>query len=75
MQLTTEERRERIVAEAHENGKVKVAGPEPKYHKVKSGDTIGRIAKKHGVSQRSILKLNGLTASSIIRPGQRLRVQ
>ena len=58
-----------------ENGKVKVAGPEPKYHKVKSGDTIGRIAKKHGVSQRSILKLNGLTASSIIRPGQRLRVQ
>lgn len=58
-----------------ENGKVKVAGPEPKYHKVKSGDTIAKIAKKHGVSQRSIFKLNGLTANSIIRPGQRLRVQ
>ena len=58
-----------------ENGKVKVAGPEPKFHKVKSGETIARIARKHGVSQRSILKLNGLTASSIIRPGQRLRIQ
>ncbi len=58
-----------------ENGKVKVAGPEPKFHKVKSGDTIAKIAKKHGVSQRSIFKLNGLTANSIIRPGQRLRVQ
>ncbi len=58
-----------------ENGKVKVAGPEPKYHKVKSGDTIAKIAKKHGVSQRSIFRLNGLNANSIIRPGQRLRVQ
>ena len=58
-----------------ENGKVKVAGPEPKFHKVKSGDTIARIAKKHGVSQRSILKLNGLKETSIIRPGQNLRVQ
>ena len=58
-----------------ENGVVKVAGPEPKFHKVKKGETIGRIARKHGVSQRSILKLNGLTASSIIRPGQRLRIQ
>ncbi|MBO7290264.1 MAG: peptidoglycan DD-metalloendopeptidase family protein [Bacteroidaceae bacterium] len=58
-----------------ENGKVKVAGPEPKFHKVKKGETIGRIARKHGVSERSILKLNGLTAKSIIRPGQRLRIQ
>ena len=58
-----------------ENGKVKVAGPEPKYHKVKKGETVAKIAKKHGVSQRSILKLNGLKASSIIHIGQRLRVQ
>lgn len=58
-----------------ENGKEKVAGPEPKYHKVKQGDTIERIARKHGVPQRTILKLNGLKANSIIRPGQRLRYQ
>ena len=58
-----------------ENGKVKVVGPEPKYHKVKSGDTIERIARKHGVSQQTIFKLNGLNSRSIIRPGQNLRYQ
>lgn len=58
-----------------ENGKVKVVGPEPKYHKVKSGETISRIAAKHGVSQKTIFKLNGLNSRSVIRPGQRLRYQ
>lgn len=58
-----------------ENGEVKIAGPEPKFHKVKKGETIGRIAKKHGVPQRTILKLNGLTAKSVIHPGQNLRIQ
>ena len=58
-----------------ENGEVKYAGPEPKYHKVKKGDTIERIARKHGVSQRTIMKLNGLNSKSIIHPGQNLRYQ
>lgn len=58
-----------------EDGKVKLAGPEPKYHKVQKGDTIERIARKHGVSQNTIMKLNGLNSRSIIRPGQRLRYQ
>ena len=58
-----------------ENGKVKVAGPEPKYHKVKSGETIGKIARKYGVSQATIFKLNKLTPSSVIRVGQTIRYQ
>ena len=58
-----------------ENGKVKVAGPESKFHKVKSGDTIEKIARKYGVSQRRIFELNGLNSQSIIRPGQNLRYQ
>lgn len=58
-----------------ENGKVKIAGPEQKYHKVKSGETVEKIARKYGVSQRRIFELNGLNAKSIIRPGQRLRYQ
>ena len=57
------------------NGEVKIAGPEPKYHKVKSGETISKIARKHGVSQSAIFKLNGLNSRSVIRPGQNLRVQ
>lgn len=58
-----------------ENGVVKIAGPEKKYHIVKSGETIGKIAKKYGVEQGMIFKLNKLSPSSIIRPGQRLRYQ
>ena len=58
-----------------ENGKVKIAGPEKKYYKVKSGDTIEKIARKYGVSQRRIFELNGLNSKSIIRPGQNLRYQ
>lgn len=58
-----------------ENGQVKIAGPEKKYHKVKSGDTVERIARKYGVSQRRIFELNGLNSKSIIKPGQQLRYQ
>lgn len=58
-----------------ENGKVKTAGPEPKFHKVKSGDTIARIARKYGVPQKQIFDLNGLNSRSVIRPGQSLRYQ
>ena len=58
-----------------ENGKVKIAGPEQKYHKVKSGETVEKIARKYGVSQRRIFELNGLNSKSIIRPGQSLRYQ
>ena len=58
-----------------ENGVVKIAGPEKKYHKVKQGETIGKIAKKYGVEQEMIFKLNKLNSRSIIRPGQTLRYQ
>ena len=58
-----------------ENGKVKVAGPEPKYHTVKAGETISKIAVKHGVSQGTIFRLNKLSSRSVIRPGQRIRYQ
>ena len=58
-----------------ENGVVKIAGPEKKYHKVKQGETIGKIARKYGVEQEMIFKLNKLNSRSIIRPGQTLRYQ
>ena len=58
-----------------ENGVVKIAGPEKKYHKVKSGETIGKIARKYNVEEGIIFKLNKLNSHSIIRPGQMLRYQ
>ena len=57
------------------SGKMVVEGPEPKYHNVRKGETVSTIARKHGVSQRTIFKLNGINASTILRVGQKLRYQ
>lgn len=39
-----------------------------------AGDTISAIAKRHGVSVNAVLGANGLGASSIIYPGQTIKV-
>ena len=45
--------------------------PEPIFYRVKSGDVLGTIAQRHGVSVRKIQDWNGLNSSNI-RIGQRL---
>ena len=44
-----------------------------RYHMVKSGDTLSRIAKLRGVSISTLCKLNRITTKTILRPGQVLR--
>lgn len=41
---------------------------------VRPGDWLGRIASRHGVTLSALLQANGLTASSVILPGQRLAI-
>ena len=53
--------------------KVEPAEGEVVYHKVKSGDTLGSIAKKYKVSVKNLQKWNGLK-STTIRIGQKLKV-
>lgn len=43
-------------------------------YKVKSGDTLSAIAAKQSISLSTLLKANGLSASSIIYPGQQLKL-
>ncbi len=45
------------------------------YHRVKSGDTLGGIARRYGVSVNTITRLNGISTRSILRIGQNLRVR
>ena len=45
------------------------------YYTVKSGDTLGGIAKKTGVSLNTLYKLNGLNAKSKIYPGMKIRTK
>ena len=46
------------------------------YYTVRRGDNLWSIAKKYpGVSNSDIMKLNSLTSSSKINPGQRLKIR
>ena len=45
------------------------------YYTVKKGDTLSGIAYKCGVSLNTILKLNGLSKTSKIYPGKKLKVK
>lgn len=41
---------------------------------VRSGDTLGAIALRHGASPAALMKANGLSARSLLQIGQQLRV-
>lgn len=43
------------------------------YHRVKSGDTLGKIARMYGTSVNELCRLNGLKSTSMLRIGQSIR--
>ena len=45
------------------------------YHTVRSGDTLGALARKYGTSVSRICQLNNIKSTSILRIGQKLRVR
>lgn len=48
--------------------------PAPTTYRVSAGDTISEIAGRYGLSTASVLALNGLGWSSLIFPGQELKL-
>lgn len=44
------------------------------YYKVRSGDTLGRIAARKGTTVKNLCKLNGITTKTTLRIGQVLRL-
>ena len=50
------------------------AVPASTSYTVESGDTLGLIAARHGVSLNTVFALNGLGMSSIIYPGQSIKI-
>lgn len=50
------------------------AKPKPKTHKVVSGDTLGKIAKKYGTTVATLAKLNKITNVNSIRVGQVIKL-
>ncbi len=51
---------------------VALSGTEGPDYTVQTGDTLSRIARKHDVKLSQLLQANGLSLSSVIRPGQKL---
>ncbi|WP_447523439.1 LysM peptidoglycan-binding domain-containing protein [Salinibacterium sp. NYA9b] len=51
-----------------------IIGPAPASYRVAEGDTVSDIASRYGLSTASVLALNGLSWSSMIFPGQELKL-
>lgn len=58
---------------ARRGNTAQVADGTIRYHKVKSGDTLSRIAKRRGVSVSRLCKLNRIKPTTTLRIGQVLR--
>ena len=43
------------------------------YHRVKSGDTLGKIARMYGTTVNELCRLNGLKGTTVLRIGQSIR--
>ncbi len=46
-----------------------------KYHTIRSGDTLGAIARKYGTTVTNICRLNGIKSTTTLRIGRTLRVK
>lgn len=51
----------------------KSAGSSTRVHRVKSGETLSRIAAKCGTTIDKLCKLNGISRKTVLRPGQILK--
>lgn len=45
-----------------------------KYHKIKSGDSLGKIALKYGTTVDKLCKLNNITRETVIKIGKQIQV-
>ncbi len=46
-----------------------------RYHTIRSGDTLGALARKYGTTVTNICRLNGIKSTTILRLGRKLRVR
>lgn len=67
----------KIAKKGAENNSAKARGRANggKYYKVRSGDTLSKIAKRNGTTIKRLCQLNGLRETSILSIGKRIRVR
>ena len=47
---------------------------ESKYHTIRSGDTLSRIARRYGTTVNQLCRINGIKPTKVLRIGSRIRV-
>ena len=74
---TDEEERLRAEEQAKKEAQARAAAERAtrKYYTVRSGDTLGKIAKKNGTSVRALCRLNGIKETTTLQIGRKLRVK
>ena len=56
-------------------GKASATTDDAGYYKVRKGDTLSGIARRHGTSVAALCRLNGIRETDLLRIGRRLRVR
>ena len=73
------EEEERLLAEqqAKKEAEARAAAERAavKYYTVRSGDTLGKIARKNGTTVKALCRLNGIKETTTLQIGRRLRVR
>jgi hypothetical protein len=63
-----------VVTHVQQSDVIPVKG-KPKMHVVARGESVYSISRKYGLDYHVVLRLNGLTESSLIRPGQKIKLR
>jgi len=63
-----------VASRAKGKGKAASRRTSSRHYKVRTGDTLYRIALRHGTTVASILSINSLPSRTTIRPGDRLKI-
>ncbi len=63
------------IANEEQDKKEKAEREAMRYHKIRSGDTLGAIARKYGTTVGNICRLNGIKSTTTLRIGRTLRVR
>ena len=67
-------RPDKVLVASKAKGKAPARRTSSRHYRVRTGDTLYRIALKHGTTVASILAVNSLPSRTKIRPGDRLKI-
>ncbi len=63
------------IANEEQDKKEKAEREAMRYHRIRSGDTLGAIARRYGTTVTNICRLNGIKSTTVLRIGRTLRVR